>query len=298
MGPSTRRCSIDALNHFERICKPKKMQSIKTQTVDEYVSLRRKERSLKKGDTVAAATVNKELRILKAILRIAFDWGYLSTVPKIRMLKEPKKLVRFITPDHFAVIYLACETARLPRLDTQHYSAADWWRGLLTMSYLTGWRIGEPLSLLRADLHLEKGTAITRADDNKGKRDELVPLHPVVVDHLKLLAGFTELIFPWPHNRRALWREFTRIQQNAGIHLPCHGDHEHTPACHSYGFHDCRRAFATPNAETLSADALQALMRHKSYTTTQRYINMASQLNRSVEGLYVPDVLRKNTGTA
>ncbi len=38
---------------------------------------------------------------------------------------------------------------------------------------------------------------------------------------------------------------------------------------------------------------LQRLMRHKSYTTTQKYINMAGQLNRAVENLYVPDVLKK-----
>ena len=36
-------------------------------------------------------------------------------------------------------------------------------------------------------------------------------------------------------------------------------------------------------------------MRHKSYLTTQRYINMSRQLNRSVEGLHVPEVLKNGT---
>jgi integrase len=54
--------------------------------------------------------------------------------------------------------------------------------------------------------------------------------------------------------------------------------------------------FATQNAETLSADALQALMRHRSYSTTQRYINVARQINRSVEKLHVPDVLKVKAG--
>jgi len=58
-----------------------------------------------------------------------------------------------------------------------------------------------------------------------------------------------------------------------------------------YGFHDLRRAFATVNTETLTTDSLQALMRHKSYITTQRYINMAHQLIRSMDGLHVPAVL-------
>ncbi len=33
------------------------------------------------------------------------------------------------------------------------------------------------------------------AADNKGKREELVKLHPGVVDHLRRLAGFTAVVF-------------------------------------------------------------------------------------------------------
>jgi hypothetical protein len=39
-------------------------------------------------------------------------------------------------------------------------------------------------------------------------------------------------------------------------------------------------------------DGLQALLRHKSYATTQRYINMARQLDDAVKVLHVPDVLK------
>ena len=139
---------------------------------------------------------------------------------------------------------------------------------------------------------MDKGQAITRHEDNKGKRDDVVPLHPVVVDHLRKLVDFGEVVFYWPHHERTLWTDFARIQEAAGIHLPCHEKHEHTPACHLYWFHDLRRAFATLNAETMTADALQTLMRHKDYQTTKRYINLANQVNRAVEGLHVPEVLR------
>lgn len=137
-----------------------------------------------------------------------------------------------------------------------------------------------------------EGYAITRAADNKGKRDEKVPLHTVVLEHLRLIESFEQNVFPWYHHRTTLWVQFQRIQEAAGIRLDCLARHEHTPRCHVYGFHDLRRAFATVNAPTLTADALQKLMRHKSYSTTQRYINMADQLSQSVEGLYVPKVLR------
>ena len=294
IAAGTRRSTLEALDHFERIIKPIRLDRVKTQTIDDYVARRRTEPGKKKGDTVSPATINKELRHLKAVLNVAHDWEYLPTAPKIRMVKEAKKLVLYVSPDHFAAIYGACDEARLPRLNAEHLNAIDWWRALITMCYMTGWRISEPLALRRDDLDLKQGTAITRADDNKGKRDELVPLHSIVVEHLQKIVSFTDVVFQWPHHRRSLDTEFHRIQRAAGIHLHCHSDHEHTPTCHVYGFHDLRRAFATMNAETLSAEALQALMRHKSYQTTQRYINMARQLNRSVENLHVPEVFKRS----
>jgi integrase len=121
-------------------------------------------------------------------------------------------------------------------------------------------------------------------------------LHLVVAEHLRGLGSFHAEVFPWPHCSSTLYRQMVRIQQAAGIHLDCHEKHDCTDACHAYGFHDLRRAFATVNAETLSGDALQKLMRHKSYSTTQRYINMADHLNRSVETLHVPEVLRVGAG--
>jgi len=291
MEPGSRAEMLRSLDHFERIVKPVRVASIKTQTIDEFVAQRRTERGRKQGDTVSPATVNKDLRNLKAAFRIAQEWGYLPVIPRVRMLKEPKKLPTYVTPEHFAAIYQACDVAVRPA--GQRYSPADWWRALLAFAYMTGWRVGEPLALRWDDVSLDNGEAITRHEDNKGKRDERAPLHSVVVDHLRRIVDFGELVFPWPHHERTLWTDFARIQQAAGIHLPCHERHEHTDACYLYGFHDLRRAFATMNAPKLSADALQALMRHKSYLTTQRYINMARQLDRAVEGLHVPEVLRK-----
>ena len=51
-------------------------------------------------------------------------------------------------------------------------------------------------------------------------------------------------------------------------------------------FHDLRRAFATMSADELMPDALQALMRHKSYTTAQKYINMARHMDAAVASLH------------
>jgi integrase len=163
------------------------------------------------------------------------------------------------------------------------------------MGYMTGWRVGDMLALRRDQLDLDGATAVSLAEDNKGKRDERVKLHPVVVEHLRRLAGFTPTVFSWSHNTRTLYTELARIQEAAGVKLPCARNHTHTRYCHVYGFHDLRRAFATMNADKLTPDALQALMRHKSYQTTQLYINMARQMDAAVAGLHVPEVLRKTS---
>ena len=91
------------------------------------------------------------------------------------------------------------------------------------------------------------------------------------MERLNTLAGFDPHVFQWGHDRRPLQTEFLGVQQAAGIALPCKraGEHEHTPYGHAYGFHDLRRAFLTMNAGKLTPDALQALMRHRSYQTTQ-----------------------------
>jgi len=288
LKPSTRGCVEVALKHFERIVKPAIVSAIDSQDIDRFIAERKMERGKKPGSKVSPATINRDLRHIKAVFRIAHDWEYVTRVPRFRMLKEPKKLVRFVTPDHFVALYTACDAAERPA--GLSFPPADWWRALLLFNYMTGWRVSEPLALRRDDLNLESGVAITRADDNKGARDERVPLHPLVVEHLKRIQSFEDLVFSWPHRRDALWDEFHNIQTAAEISLPCSDAKKHqcTPSCHFYGFHDLRRAFATQNAPKLSASALQSLMRHKSFQTTQLYINMSKQLDDAVEALHTP----------
>lgn len=273
LRPQTQQVVKGSLKRFAKLVKPVKVGAIKTQTIDSFITARAEEK-------VRPATINKDLRHIKAVLRVAHEWGYLPRVPKFRMLKEPVKLVRYVTPDDFAKLYGACDQAGRPTSEV--YSAADWWRALLVFAYMTGWRIGEILALRWDDVSLDRGEAITRADDNKGGRDESVKLHPVVVDHLRKLIDFGPVVFFWPNHERTLYADFEKIQQAAEI----------SPQGGPYGFHDLRRAFATCNAERLTADSLQALMRHKSYLTTKRYINMAKQANKAAENLFVPDCLK------
>ncbi|MBS0208735.1 MAG: site-specific integrase [Planctomycetes bacterium] len=286
MEPGTKQATEYALKHFVRIINPVRMQAINSRTFAEYVAQRRQEKRSKEGANVSAATVNKELRHLRAVIRKAYRWGYLPRLPEFEFLREGKKLPTYVTPEDFAAIYKACDAAKRP--DDGPYPAAEWWRGLLVMAYMTGWRIGSLLALKRRDVDLEAGTALSLAEDNKGNRDQLVALHPVVIDHLCKLTSFDAHYFPWNHTWGALYKQFRRIQHAAGIKLAGpKGD---------YTFHDLRRAFATMNADRLSPQALQELMQHKSFTTTQRYINMARQLTPTVQNLFTPTLPAVATG--
>ena len=137
------------------------------------------------------------------------------------------------------------------------------------------------------DIDLVRGIMVTRGDDNKGRRDQCLGLHKVIVDHLQPLRGEDDhFLFPWHHHRRTLLVDFQRIQANAEVTPPKWMRIGH------YGFHDPRRAFGTLNADRLTPDALQTLMQHKFYSTTQRYISMARQLKPAVDNLFVPELGR------
>jgi integrase len=294
---STRGLVSDALNTFERLVAPKFMRSINTSMLDDFISKRRQERGKKKGDPLSPATLNRDLRHLAAALKRAVKWSYLKTMPDINRVKVLHELPLYVTQEHFAMIYLACDSATQP--DNMPCSPGDWWKALLVMARMTGWRISELLSLRRDDLDLERGVAVTRAESNKGGRDDSIKLGPEVVEHLKRIRWFGPTVFQWVdpdrpgRDVRSLYTQFARVQEAAGIKLACDGNHEHTRFCHVYGFHDLRRAFATHNAGKLAPTELQALMRHKSFSTTLGYIHNATrQLDAAVAKLDVPDVLK------
>ncbi|WP_157605224.1 tyrosine-type recombinase/integrase [Schlesneria paludicola] len=217
----SRETALRSIETFARVAKPKLIKAITTERVDRFIADRRKERATKKkletDKLVSPATVNRELRYVRAALRLAEDWGYISKVPKFRFLKTHEKLPTYAPPEHFAAIMHACSAATLPN-NLPNVSAPEWWRALLISLYMNGWRIKQMLNVRREDVNLTAMTVLSRAEHNKGRRYEEIPLHPFVAEYLKpLLGNFSELLLPWDHNRRTLWVEFGKIQQAAKL---------------------------------------------------------------------------------
>jgi integrase len=295
LAMSTQRIIRETLDKFEELSKPTRVSAIKTETIDAYSADRMLQPGAKPGATLSPSTCNRELRHLKAALRIAHEWGYLPVVPKFHRVREQQRVGRVMTPEHFTAIYSVCDSATIPA--TNNYPAADWWRALLCVAMTTGWRIGEILSLRRDDVNFKTGAVTIRAENCKGNRDDLDHLPKAALDHMKGLAGFGSLVFEWPAGRCTLWAEFRRIQAAAGIKLPCPdaSKHECTAACGTYGFHALRRAYATLNVTRLDGPTLQRKMRHKAFSTTLGYISLANRMQEAAADVYVPDVLRKAT---
>ena len=267
-----------SLDHFERHCAPKFAAQVDSRMVEKYVQLRRQDTVSKSGQLVAPATVKKELRYVGEALRRAVDWGYIDRMPRIPVVRVPETVKRHMDDTTFAQLYQSCDVTDRP-LQLSAVDREHWWQAYLTTLYLTGWRRDQVLRILWEHVDLEAGTLLSPHTQNKGKRDEPIPLHPVIAEHLQKLIGLDSVrVFPWVLSSRSLYPQFEKIQDAAGVE--------------GWAFHDFRRGFATQNAEQLDLFELQSLMQHRSIETTRRYVDMAAKLKRTTDRINVPDVLK------
>ena len=114
LKPRSRVDAIGALEHFQKIVKPGKVSGIKTAKIDTYISTRKTERGRKPKSVVSQYTLKKELASIRAAFNVAKEWGYIANVPKFRKVKLPEAMPRPVTPEHFEVIYKACDVATMP----------------------------------------------------------------------------------------------------------------------------------------------------------------------------------------
>jgi len=206
-----------------------------------------------KGRKLAAATINRPLSILRALLRMAHDeWGVLTSVPKIRLEKEPQGRLRWLEPDEEARLMAAC--AKLSNSDLT---------GIVTVALETGLRKGELRTLTWDRVDLSRG--VIRLELTKsGKRRE-VPMRQVVYDILAQRPGPREgRVFPG----RNLRASFVNAVTEAKID--------------DFHFHDTRHHFASwfmmRGGQLL---ALKEILGHRSLKMTERYAHLAPEHLRS-----------------
>jgi integrase len=113
------------------------------------------------------ATVNRTMEIVRALLRKAVnEWEWLDRVPKVRMLQEPKRRVRWLTRE---------EADRLVAALPEHQAA------MARFALETGLRQANVTGLEWTQVDLERRTAWVHPDQAKARKAIAVPLSATAV---------------------------------------------------------------------------------------------------------------------
>ena len=160
LGQSNHKATIDQdkahLRWLDRYLDGKQLDVISRSTVDQITDA-------KLAEGVSNATVNRILEVLRAILRKCVnDWEWLDRAPKIRMLKEPTRRIRFLSQDE-AQRLLAALPAHL----------AD----MAAFTLATGLRRANVTGLLWSQVDVVRRLAWIHPDQAKTRRAIAVPLN-------------------------------------------------------------------------------------------------------------------------
>lgn len=134
-------------------------------------SVRRRDKA-GKPVRLSAASINRPLALLRHLLRLAHEeWEVLSTVPKIRLEKEPQGRLRWLEPDDEHRLIASCRASVLSHL-------AD----LVTVALETGMRRSEAEGLTWDRVDLSRG--VLRLEITKSRRRREIPMRQRVYDVL------------------------------------------------------------------------------------------------------------------
>jgi integrase len=123
--------------------------------------------SARQSDGVANSTVNRTMEVIRAVLRkAANEWEWLDRVPRVRMLQEPKRRVRWLTRD---------EADRLIAALPGHLAA------MVRFSLETGLRRANVTGLEWSQVDLARRTAWIHPDQAKARKAIAVPLSAAAV---------------------------------------------------------------------------------------------------------------------
>lgn len=151
---------VAKLRWLDRYLRDKELTAINRALIDRISDA-------KLADGCSNGTVNRVLALLRAVLRRCVnDWEWLDRMPKVRMLREPKRRVRFLTHD---------EAQRL--LDELPEHLAD----MAAFTLATGLRAANVTGLMWSQVDLVRELAWIHPDQAKARKAIPVPLNAEAV---------------------------------------------------------------------------------------------------------------------
>lgn len=280
----TQREIKSTLARFEATVRPGRMDGITAATIDEFKAERLKEKT-RDDVPIGSATVNKDLRTLKAFFRKVVKWKMMTEAPDIEMLEETEQQKPVYTEAEFEAIHKACGTAELT---LPHGIAAPrslWWQTLLVMFWETGMRRGEMLALEWSGVNLDRRTIIVDPADTKTKRLKEFSFGELGERHLRALGayGMEGHVFCFPHEIARLNEALGEIQKAAGLDV----------SRRNLKFHAFRRTVGEMTAERYGLTAAQYKLGHSNAAVTAKHYSRAALRRQAAEStMPVPAGLR------
>jgi integrase len=276
----TLQCATATLNYVESLINPKAPSVFNEQILSKF---RQKLRQQKvKGRALSAATCNKHLRTLRAILNWGRKNGHLRRVPDFTMVdNQATAKARGVTTEEFERMLAATEKVIEGPLQTIHL-----WRRLLRGLWASGMRLGEALALRWHDgpvciVTSGKRPAVRFGGEiQKNGKDQTVPITPEFWEVLNEIPEGERVGYVFDVSaervrvggkvfavtcRRVdvIGRVITELGKVALVKVNHKGKFASS--------HDIRRAFGARWATKVVPTVLMQLMRHANIDTTMRY---------------------------
>ncbi len=242
---ATHKSDLAHLRWLDPYLKDKLLSDVTRDFVDEITRIR-----VNQG--VSNASVNRLLALLRSIIRKAhFDWEWSDRIPKVRLLPEPKRRIRWITPD---------EARKLLDALPDHLAFA------MRFSLATGLRQGNMKNLKWSQVDLERSVCWIHPDQAKARRAIHVPLNAEALRVLTSLKGVdSKYVFTYRGKpvTQLTTKAWYRALEKAGIK--------------EFRWHDLRHTWASWHVQNgTPLNVLQELGGWESVEMVRRYAHLGN----------------------
>lgn len=194
-----------------------------------------------------------------ALWRFGCRQGLVAVWPEHGKMPVPKRIPVAWSTEQLAKLWAECDRQQgwIGLVPARH-----WWHSLHACLWDTGERICAMLSTEWADVDLNSGWLVCRAETRKGKlADKSWRLHPDTIRLLRLASDPPRrLVWPFPYSNGTLWNRYRKLLCDAGL-----------PHDRKHKFH-CLRKSAASYFEAAGGDATQ-LLGHSSRAVTLAYLD-------------------------
>lgn len=243
---SPRAFLVTLIKHFGAC----KIKDITKGDIDDFKLLRLRTPTIHKSQR-AIASVNRELELLRAILRFAQSEGWIRQSPHVAISKaDETERMRILTRQEEIRLLSACIDKR------QHL------KPILIAALDTAMRRGELFKLRWSDVNIEKYTIYIRVTNTRSPHPRTVGITPRLLAELKTLYEISpkdqdSLVFGI---QDTIKRSFASACKASGID--------------GFRFHDCRHTAITRMLRSgLDAAEVMKVSGHTQWKTFLRYVN-------------------------